>query len=58
MVQVIRGGVESTVTFNDNGMNNGNHEMVAQPATRPAAPKHLPSDTGRLVTDADEPSGR
>lgn len=56
VVHVIRGGVESTVTFNDNGPGSMVHEASMQPATRPATPKRDPNSEGRFVTDLDQRS--
>jgi pilus assembly protein CpaB len=53
VVQVIRGGVESTVTFNENGPTTPSHNIAAQPQTRPTAPKNTGNE-GRFVTDADD----
>jgi pilus assembly protein CpaB len=52
VVQVIRGGVESTVTFNDNGTNMQSHDIAAQPQTRPTTPKNAGTE-GRFVTESD-----
>jgi pilus assembly protein CpaB len=54
VVQVIRGGIESTVTFQDNGMSTPSHDLAAQPTTRPTTPNRNSATEGRFVTGTDQ----
>jgi pilus assembly protein CpaB len=51
VVQVIRGGVESTVTFENGTIRTQGPEIAAPPATQPTNPRH---PDGRFVTGTDQ----